>query len=105
MKRRAVPDEPQRDDKGTEISERDFVMARLAAARVLAQSALEAIDEATLLCVHPEDDAKGRKRSDALGGALELVGAATRALEAAEQVLPDIDNEEGEPWDDDDDDE
>lgn len=87
-----------------EASARDFVMARLAAARVAAASVVAAIDEALDLFVEVQDDEKGRDRRDLLQAALEGVGCATRALESAEEIMPQVDPEECEPWDDGDDD-
>lgn len=79
-------------------------MARLAAARVSAQSAVNAIDEALELFIEVDEDAKGKDRTELVETALESVGCATRALEAAEEALPGVDFEECEPWDESDDD-
>lgn len=82
---------------------RDYVMARLAAARAASQSAINAIDEALNLFVNPDEDDDGGERTEMIDEALEAAGAAARALEAAETAmaqLVDEDVEAGEPWDD-----
>ncbi len=84
---------------------RDFVMARLAAARVSAAAAVTAIDEAIELFVDVEEDEDGGDRTEAIAAALEDVGRATRALEAAEERMPSVDPEDCEPWDTEEDDE
>jgi len=82
---------------------RDFVMARLAAGRALAAEAVKECDEALALFVNPSEDAKGKDRKEAVASALETLGSASRAIEAAEEALPDVDYEMGEPWEDDED--
>ena len=84
---------------------RDYAMARLAAARVAAASAVSAIDEALDLFVEVDEDEKGEERTELITTALESVGCATRALEAAEEIMDQVDPEECEPWDEGDDDE
>lgn len=88
-----------------EVTPRDFVMARLVAARAQAQSAIDAIDDAVTAFVEPESDEDGKERAELVEAALESLGAATRALESAEEALPAVDNAECEPWDEDSDDE
>lgn len=83
-----------------EVTERDYVMARLAAARVGTADALAAIDEALEMYTHPDEDRGGKKRKASIGVALEALGDASRAVESAEEVAPDVDPAEGEPWDD-----
>lgn len=83
-----------------EITERDYVMARLAAARSTLADALAAVDESIELFTNPDEDKSGKKRTDALDAALEAAGAASRALEAADEVMPEVDFKEREPWDD-----
>ncbi len=83
-----------------EVTSRDFVMARLAAARAAARSAIDAIDDAITLFLEPEDDEDASDRKELVEAALEHVGAATRALESAEEMLPQVDPVECEPWDD-----
>ena len=87
-----------------ETSPRDFVMARLAAARASAEAAIQAIDDAVTLFVNPQDDKKGKERAELVESALEALGCATRAAESAEEVLGQVDPLEIEPWDDDGDD-
>lgn len=86
-------------------TERDYVMARLAAARVAAQDAVGAIDEAMGMFVHTDEDTKGTKRGELVQVVLEALGDASRAMESAEEAMEDIDPEEREPWEEDDEDE
>lgn len=95
---------PADDEDDAGLVARDFVMARLAAARATATNAITALDEALALFVDPQEDASGRKRKEAIGDALEEIGAATRALESAEESFEDADVEAGEPWEEDEDD-
>lgn len=83
-----------------EVTTRDFVMARLAAARLSLQGAIEAIDDTLALYVEPEDDEDGEGRKESLSVALELAGAGSRALESAEQHQERVDPLEIEPWED-----
>ena len=99
------PDVREDDELDDEAILRDFVMARLAAGRALAAEAVKECDEALALFVNPSEDAKGKDRKEAVATALELLGSASRAIEAAEEALPDVDYEMGEPWEDDDGDE
>jgi len=78
---------------------RDEAMARLAAARIYATSVVESIDDALAFFVEPEEDATGRKRTQAINDALESAGAASRALEAASETMAVVDPEQCEPWD------
>ena len=80
---------------------RDATMARLAAARSCAQAAVDAIDEALVLFVDPDEDDDGSERTELIETALEQAGMASRALEAAQAEMKDIDAEECEPWDED----
>jgi hypothetical protein len=91
-----------------ELTERDFVMARLAAARAASQSAITAIDEMLNLFVNPDQDRSAKEREECLDEALEAMGCATRALESAEMVYGELDDEDleaGEPWEESDDEE
>lgn len=83
-----------------EVTPRDFVMARLAAARLSLQGAIEAIDDTLALYVDPEDDQDGSDRKETLSAALECAGAGSRALESAEQHQENVDLLEIEPWED-----
>lgn len=95
--------EDEDEDEGIEDSGRDFVLARVAVARNALQAGIDSLDEMTALFSNPDDDKNGKERQELLDGAVEQVGFATRALEAAEEIIEDIDFEEGEPWDDDED--
>lgn len=88
-----------------EITPRDFVMARLAAARASAQAAIDAIDECIAIFVNPDDDKAGKERAELVDAALESVGAASRALESAESTFDQADMKECEPWEENEDDE
>jgi hypothetical protein len=83
-----------------EVTPRDFVMARLAAARLSLQAAMDAVDETLALYVEPEDDEDGKDRKESLSIALECAGAGSRALESAEQHQDRVDLLEIEPWED-----
>jgi hypothetical protein len=83
---------------------RDYVMARISGSRNALAAAIESLDEVTALFMNPDDDANGKDRKDALDAAVEELGVATRALEAAEKFMSNVDFEAGEPWDEDDDD-
>lgn len=83
---------------------RDFVMARLAAGRSAAQSAIGAIDDALAFFVNPDDDKTGKERRDLVETALEDAGVLCRALESAEEQIGEVDYKMCEPWEDDDDD-
>lgn len=95
------PESADGDDE-SEFSERDFVMARLAAARNSLQAAIDAIDEAVGLYVNPDDDAKGKERAELVDTAVDAVGVASRCLEAAEEMVDEVDPQECEPWEDED---
>lgn len=100
-------DHPEDDTEEVEIepTERDFVMARLAAARAAAQQAVNAIDESLHFFINPDDDKKGKKRKEMIDEALEAMGVATRSLEMAEVTVDEIDPLEEEPWEEGDEDE
>lgn len=84
-----------------EPSARDYVMARLLAARKEAQAAIEAIDDAVTNFVEPEEDDDLAERTELVDAAIEHAGALSRALESAQEILPQVDPEECEPWDED----
>ena len=82
------------------------MIARAAVARNALQAAIDSLDEMTALFANPDDDDDGKERKDLLDGAVEQVGIASRALEAAEEGIGqrDLRFDIGEPWDDEDDD-
>ncbi len=98
-----APEPPDDDGEGNDTDQaataRDYVMARMAAARSCAQNAIDSIDEGVALFVAPGEDASGKKRTEAVEIALEQLGCATRAMESAEEAMPDVDTDEEEPWD------
>ena len=101
QKARVERDDDEEDDDDEAVIEpdsRDFVMARLAAARVAAQAAIENIDNILGHFVDPDDDKDGTERGELFEGALEAVGEATRGIEAAQHVWENDDIEDdGEP--------
>lgn len=87
-----------------DVDARDYVMARLAAGRSAAQSAIQAIDDALAFFVNPDEDKTGKERRDLLEAALEDAGVLCRALEAAEEEIPEVDFKACEPWEEEEDD-
>lgn len=84
---------------------RDFVMARLAAARQHLQAATEAVDGCVSLFLFPADDKSGKDRREALDIASDAAGQASRAIENAESVFETLNKgelEEEEPENEDD---
>ncbi len=83
-------------------TERDYVMARLAAARSSAAAALTLIDQAMEHFVDPEgtDDEDGNERNTCFEGAAEALGAASRSVEDAQKIweTDDVDPEDGEDY-------
>jgi len=88
--------EPSEDEP--EATSRDYVMARLAAARSAFQEGLTALDEALALFLTPELDDTGEKREEMVDTALEWSGVASRALESAVEDYEHADPTETEPW-------
>lgn len=84
---------------------RDYVMARVAAARASAQAAVELCDAVIDHCVDPTKDKNAKQRLECLEGATEALGAASRSLEEATEVVvldDEFDPGEGEDYDDED---
>lgn len=77
---------------------RDFVLARAATAISYAQNAISALQEMAVLWNNPDDDKDGKERVEALESALNDFASATKALESAEEVMPEADMNEVEPW-------
>ena len=98
--KRAPEPEVDEDEDGpqNDPTDRDFVMARLAAARAALQLALDGVDEALAMFLDPDEDRAGKERADLISGALECAGTGSRALECADEAMADIDPTEGEPW-------
>jgi hypothetical protein len=82
-----------------ETRARDFVMARLAAARTCAATAIDAIDTALSLFVTPDEDKKAKEREEALQEADDWLGEAALSVQAAQEEMPGINPAEGEPGD------
>lgn len=76
---------------------RDFVMARLAACRAHMSWGSEQLDMALALFVDPAADEQGELRAEILDGIDDTIGEAARAIQAAQELLGDIDPLEGEP--------
>ena len=100
-KRRPEPVEDDDDEDDENIN--DYVKARLASALASLEASKSAVLEALALFNNPDDDDKGKERKELVDTALEAAGCATRALEAAEEVVEDCDFTEPEPWDEGDD--
>ena len=86
------------------VDVRDDAMARLLAARVSFQAAIDAIDEAGACFVNPDTDKGGKERRQLVSDALEAAGSASRALEHVEDTLKDFDKDDwkaAEPWEED----
>lgn len=90
------------ETENPDTTARDYAMARLAAAESYARATLDAIREALDAFTEPDDDPKGKDRAEAIESALETAGCISSALEDCQGVLGAVDNEEGEPWDEDD---
>lgn len=84
------------DDEGP--TDRDFVLARAATAISYAQNAISALQEMIILWNNPDDDEGGKERVSALESALNDLASATKACESAEEVMPEADMDEVEPW-------
>lgn len=100
-----MPKKAPKDDDELEVTDRDFVMARIAAGRTAAHDAITMLDEALSLFISPTEDRKGKKRTEQISSALEALGVACRAIETAEANMGEYDPEEEEPWDIDEDEE
>lgn len=87
---------PRRRVPRVEATPRDYVMARLGAARAGLAAATEAVDEALAYYAEPDDDADGEERAELMDAADESLGAATRALQEAQRAMAAVDPEEGE---------
>jgi hypothetical protein len=81
----------------TKTNARNFVMARLGAARAMLSIATDAIDEVLVVFVAPDDDPKAKQRADGLEAADDAIGEAARAVQAAQTLMEEIDPKEGEP--------
>lgn len=88
------------DTAEEQTAARDFVMARLAAARGQVAFAAAAIDEALQLFVDPDADTKGKERRELIDGADAALADAARAVQIAGAELDAIDPTEGEPEED-----
>lgn len=94
MARRKARPEPEVQ---VEATSRDFVLARVAAARAFIRMAGESLDELEGHFMEVDDDPKGEGRAEMLEDALNQLGSATRSLECAEEALPAVDMDEVEP--------
>ena len=76
---------------------RDLVLARLAAARGLATRVAGQIDEVIELFLVPEEDPKGRERTELFEGAIDDAGRLSRVLETAQSAFETCDPLEPSP--------
>lgn len=92
--------------------QRDYVMARICAARGALAAASEALDNCAILFVFPDDDKSGKDRRDALEAVTDAAGDISRSIELAQAGMERIDkaglaeeepDQEEEDSDDDDD--
>lgn len=87
------------------MSKRDFVMARLAAARTAARQSIDAIDVCMEFCMDGDDE-EGDQRREAMDLVLDFSGAVSRSIESAQEVFDSMSAEDlAEGEDDDEDDE
>jgi hypothetical protein len=75
---------------------RDFLLARLAAARASIADAALGLDSCLLLFREPEEDTKGKDRAALLEAVDERLGEAASSVQLAQGVWKDIDLREGE---------
>ena len=76
------------------MSQRDFVMARLAAARGTLAAATEALDNCIIQFVFPDDDKNGKERNEALEALADAAGDLSRSVELAQAGMESISKEE-----------
>lgn len=69
-------------------------MARLAAARQHASTAIEAIDGCLSMFLFPAEDKSGKERTEALDVASDAAGDVSRAIELAQALFESFNNEE-----------
>ena len=74
--------------------ERDFIMARLAAARAHASNAAESIDSCISLFLFPDEDKDGSARTEALDIISEAAGEISRSVEMAQSILETLNKEQ-----------
>lgn len=84
---------------------RDAVLARLAAARGFATRIAGQLDEAIELFLDPEEDPKGRDRTDLFEGVVEDAGRLSRVMERVQALFEDFDPMEMSPEETDDEEE
>lgn len=69
----------------------ELVIARIAAARASIRAAGEFLDDALELYLTPSEDPRGRAREEALEGALDACGDASRFIELSQGLKIDLD--------------
>jgi hypothetical protein len=74
--------------------ERDFIMARLAAARGHLAVAADALDGCLGLFLFPVDDKDGAERNEALDIISESAGEVSRSVEAAQTLFDGLDKKQ-----------
>ncbi len=80
--------------------QRDYIMARLAAARGALTATQEVLDGCILLFIAPDEDKSGADRKEALEELLDMAGDISRSIEMAQEGMEGISKaelREGEP--------
>jgi hypothetical protein len=80
---------------------RDLVLARLAAGRGFAMRISNQLDEIVELFLLPDEDPKGRDRTDLFEGVIEDAGRLSRVIEKAQAAFEKMDPTERSPEEDD----
>ena len=73
---------------------RDYVMARLAAARGAVSAAEEALDACILFFLCPGEDKKAEERNEALEAVADAAGDISRSVELAQAAMEEMGKEE-----------
>jgi hypothetical protein len=74
--------------------ERDFILARLAAARGHLAAATDALDNCINFWIWPDEDKGGKERADLLDVVSEAAGELSRAAEAAQTAMEGLSKDE-----------
>lgn len=90
-----MPEEKVTPEEAT--AAREFVLARLAVARAYASALGAGVDTCVVLFVDGGEDPTGAERVQTLDHLVELSGLFARAIEAAQDLIDDVDFTEGEP--------
>ena len=74
--------------------QRDFILARLAAARGILAAASESLDSCIVQFIFPDDDKSGKERNEALEALADAAGDLSRSIELAQAGMEAISKEE-----------